>query len=69
MDDNWVLVYSCSKQYTAEILKEYLADNGIASFVLNKQDSSYLFGDIEVYTKPDDVMKAKLLIEKFELST
>jgi hypothetical protein len=66
MENNWIQVYSTSELYKAELLKEFLADHGIMAFVLNKQDSFYKFGDIEVYTGPDDVMKAKLLIEKFE---
>ena len=66
MENEWRLVYTTNKLYRAELLKEYLADHGIAAFVMNKQDSFYKFGDIEVYTLPDDVMKAKLLIEKFE---
>jgi hypothetical protein len=66
MDNNWSLIYTCNKLYEAEILKELLDDNEISAFVMNKQDSSYHFGDVEVYVKPDDVMKAKLLIEKFE---
>lgn len=55
--------------YVAELLKEYLADNTIHAFIINKQDSFYKFGDIEIYVLPEDVMKAKLLIEKFELSS
>ncbi len=66
MDSTWSLVYTSNKQYEAEILREFLSDNGVDSFVINKQDSSYHFGDVEVYTRPEDVMKAKLLIEKFE---
>jgi hypothetical protein len=66
MDKKHCLVYTCNKQYEAEILKEILAENDIESFLINKQDSSYLIGDIEIYVQPDDVMKAKLIIEKFE---
>ena len=43
-----------------------LADNGIDSFIINKMDSNYLIGDIEIYTLEDYVMKSKLLIDKFE---
>jgi hypothetical protein len=66
MDNNWTLVYTSNKLYEANILKELLEDNDIDAFVINKQDSTYHFGDVEVYTKPEDVMKAKVLIEKFE---
>ncbi len=61
-----VIVYNTNQAYLAEIIKEYLADNGIIAFTIDKRDSSYLFGDIEVYVETDDVMRAKLLINKFE---
>ena len=66
MEENWIIVHSTNKEYLAEIIRQMLADNGIESFILNKKDSNYLFGDIEIYTLPDSVMRAKLLIEKFE---
>jgi hypothetical protein len=66
VEDNWSLIYTCNKLYIAEILKEFLDDNEIDVFIINKQDSSYHFGDIELYSRPEDVMRAKLLIEKFE---
>ncbi len=69
MENNWILVYTCGEQYVAELLKEYLADNTIRAFIINKQDSFYKFGDIEVYVLPEDVMKARLLIKKFERSS
>lgn len=66
MKDDKVLVYSTNKAYQIELLKEYLADHSIASFIINKQDSSYLFGDIELYVNSDDVIQAKRLISIFE---
>lgn len=63
-----VLVYETKKIYQAEILKEILASHDIACFILNKMDSSYLFGYIQVLVDPDDVIRAKSLIEKFEAS-
>lgn len=66
MDNNWVFVYSSNQLYEVQLVKEILEDNEIDTFVLNKQSSSYLIGDIELYTRPDDVLKAKLIIEKFE---
>lgn len=43
-----------------------LSDNDIKAFSINKQDSSYFFGEIDLYVSPDDVIKAKRLIDKFE---
>ena len=66
MEENWVVVNITNSVYHAEMIKLMLSDNGIESFIINKKDSNYHFGDIEIYTRPDFVMKAKLLIEKFE---
>lgn len=60
------MVYTTNKGFEAEILKQVLADEGITAFSINKMDSNYLFGEIEIYVLPDDVIKAKLVIEKFE---
>ena len=64
-EQNWVIIFTTNVLYEAEILKEFLSSNEIDTFVLNKQDSLYHIGDIELYSMPEDVMKAKLLIEKF----
>jgi hypothetical protein len=61
-----VMVYTTNKLFEAELLKNYLSDNGVISFSIDKRDSSYLFGEIEIYVNRDEVIKAKLLIEKFE---
>ncbi len=66
MRDDLVMVYSTNQVFHAEMLKQFLSDNGIAAFSINKQDSNYLFGSIEVYVNRDDVIKAKILIKKFE---
>jgi hypothetical protein len=63
-----ILIYTTKKSYQADLLKQILAEEGINSFVLNKMDSSYLFGDIEMYVAPDDVIRAKALIRKLEES-
>lgn len=66
MSDNWVSVYTTGVKHLAEWAKEMLEDNGIIAVVLNKKDSIYLFGEIEVYVKPEDEGKAKELIENFQ---
>jgi hypothetical protein len=66
MSVDWVIVHTTNQIYKAEILKQLLEDEGIDSVIMNKIDSNYLFGEIEIYTRPDDVIRAKVLIEKFE---
>ncbi len=66
-NDDWISVYSTDMLYKAEIVKQVLSDNNIMAFVLNKRDSFYQFGDIEVYVKPGNVMRAKYIVNKIEL--
>jgi Putative prokaryotic signal transducing protein len=66
MSEERVLVYTTNKSFEAEMLRQFLSDNEIDAFIINKQDSSYHFGDVEIYVKRDDVIKSKLLIKKFE---
>ncbi|EEI90964.1 hypothetical protein HMPREF0765_3511 [Sphingobacterium spiritivorum ATCC 33300] len=41
-----------------------LLENEVNAVVLNKQDSSYLFGKIELYVNANDVEKANALIDE-----
>lgn len=66
---NKKLVYSTGTEYLAELLKQVLNDNGIEAFIVNRQDSSYHIGDIEVYVNPDSFEKAKEISEEFENNT
>lgn len=66
MEKDWVIVYTTNKSYQAEIFRNVLSEHEIESFIINKQDSSYKFGSIEVYVKRDHVLKAKMLVKEFE---
>jgi Putative prokaryotic signal transducing protein len=60
--EQWEKVFSTNAVYQAEILKALLEEENIVSIVVNKQDSSYLsFGEVEVYVKSEDLLKAKQL--------
>ncbi len=63
------LVYETGTEYLAELLKQVLEDNYINAFIFNRQDSSYRFGDIEVYVNAEDIEKAKLICVEFENNT
>jgi broad specificity phosphatase PhoE len=67
MDTNtWTLVYSSNKPWQAEIAKQVLNDHGIEAVVVNKQDSNYLFGEVEVYSQPEHAARAKELLKNIE---
>jgi len=65
MEKDWVLVYSIGKLYQAELLKEVFTENNIVCDVINKKDSLFLTGDVEVYVNKKDEAKALKLIEEF----
>jgi hypothetical protein len=66
MSSEWVMVYSTNQIHHCEMVKQFLEDNDIHAMSIDKRDSSYLFGEIELYVNRDEVLKSKLLIEKFE---
>lgn len=66
MNEKPVHIHSVNMIYQAELIKQMLADHEIRCFIVNKQDSFYKVGDIEIYTAGDDVIRAKKLIQEFE---
>lgn len=46
--------------------QELLASNGIESIILNKRDSVFLVGDIEVHVRSELLIRAKHLLKDFE---
>ena len=66
MSDNWEVIYSTNQLYEAELVKTMLGDNEIECVIMNKQDSAYRFGEIEVFVPTEGVLKAKQLILEFK---
>jgi len=48
------------------MVRQMLTDHNIQCFLVNKQDSAYKFGDVELYVNRDDVIRAKKLIQEYE---
>ncbi|MGI8892753.1 MAG: putative signal transducing protein [Bacteroidia bacterium] len=67
MEQDWVKVYSSAKFHQVHIIKAILEENNIASVDMNKRDSSYNFGEIELYVKKEDEIKAHYLIRQQEV--
>ena len=66
MTSDRISVYTTNKMYEAEIVRQILGDHGINSFLMNKMDSAYQFGEIEIHVLRENVMRSKLLIQEFE---
>jgi hypothetical protein len=67
MEETWVNIFSTTEAYLAEMAKDILYAEGIASVIINKQDSTYLFGDVELYVERDETIIAKHLLEKAKI--
>ena len=66
MDKNWVKIFSTGVTYKAEHLKGLLLENDIEAVIINKKDSAYLFGELELYVYADEAVKAKHIITTHE---
>lgn len=60
-----VIAYTTNQLFEAEMIKKYLSDHQVKAFILNKMDSAYHFGEIELLVYRDDAIRAKKLIEDF----
>ena len=58
MEKEWQLVYSAKSVVEAEMRRAILESAGLEPIVMNKQDSSYLFGDVEVYVSNEQFERA-----------
>ena len=65
--ENWISVYTTNQLYKAEAIKDFLAEENIEAYVMDKKDSSYLLGDVEMYVKPEDENTAVELIKGFKI--
>jgi hypothetical protein len=62
MENNWVKVHTVAQEYQAEMIKYLLLENDIECVILNKKDSAYLFGEIEIFVDVKDALNAKQFI-------
>ncbi|MDF1575150.1 MAG: DUF2007 domain-containing protein [Bacteroidales bacterium] len=66
MEASMVHIFSSGQPYKAELVRQMLADHNIQAFLVNKQDSAYKIGVVELYVNRDDVIRAKKLIQEFD---
>ncbi|HCY46066.1 MAG TPA: hypothetical protein DHU89_05235 [Flavobacteriales bacterium] len=66
MDKEWIKVYSDTFEPKVEMLRIQLQNDGIAALVLNQKDSAHVhIGEVELFVKRDNVIRAKHLIESW----
>jgi hypothetical protein len=60
--EGWQKIYSTDIPFRAEIVKLKLEGQKYNPVLLNKKDSSYLFGNYEVYVEREFVLEAIKII-------
>ena len=60
----WTKIYSSSLQHEAELVKMVLVGEGVFATIINKQDTSYHFGEYEVYINERDTETATQIINE-----
>jgi hypothetical protein len=69
MEENWTKIFNASQLHLVEIYHGILNENSIESVIVNKQDSAYLFGEIELYVRSDDAFEAIQIIKKNQIQS
>lgn len=64
MEKDWTKIKVYTNAIEAEIVRQMLVENDIPAVVLNKQDSSYHFGKIELYVAETNKESALELIDQ-----
>lgn len=59
----WQTVFKTQNPLHAEMVKSILTEKGLSPVLVNKKDSSYLFGVVEVQVSADEVLLAIKMIE------
>lgn len=61
---SWQSVFKAGLEYQAQIVKNVLEENNIEAVILNKKDSPYGIGHLEVQVHADQVIGALKIIEE-----
>lgn len=66
MEKNWIKIFTGTDFFRAEIIRQSLMEAGIHAILLNKKDSSYGFGQVEVLVHETDQIAAEGILMNLE---
>jgi len=64
MEKGWIKIQTYTDAIQGEIIKQMLEENGIPAVLLNKQDSSFMFGRIDLFVNEANLQEANRLIQE-----
>lgn len=62
MEKHWIKLFATPNAVQAEIIKQMLEAHDVPAVVINKQDSSYRFGQVELYIHESQEAYARSLM-------
>jgi hypothetical protein len=65
--EGWIKIYSTDKPVEIEVAKSILEENNIEAIDVSKKDSSYIFGEIELYVPAESGILARLILTQHNL--
>lgn len=63
MENEWVVIAGFTDDVRSQIAVDRLLANGIDAVAIDKRDSIYKIGEIELYVHRDNVLPAKEIIK------
>ncbi len=63
MENEWVVIAGFTSDVKSQIAVDRLLANGIDAVAIDKRDSIYKIGEIELYVHRDNVLPAKEIIK------
>ena len=69
MEKDWIKVYASSDFFKAEMLRQKLEENEIEVVLMNKKDSSYQFGEVQLFVAETNFAQATEIIIQNNLNS
>ncbi|HLG34426.1 MAG TPA: DUF2007 domain-containing protein [Bacteroidia bacterium] len=67
MEKGWEKIYITNQPHLVTIVQELLEENDIESVEINKGDSTFTFGDSEIFVREKDAILARTIILQHNL--
>ncbi|QNL51120.1 DUF2007 domain-containing protein [Olivibacter sp. SDN3] len=64
MEKGWKKIFSSTDFFKTEMIRQALIENNIQAVIINKQDSSYRFGQVELYVSGEHEEDAVTIVKE-----
>jgi len=63
MEKDWIKIFSSADFFRVELLRQALIEEGVPAVLINKKDSSYGFGQVELFISQENEESARRLMQ------